>query len=1310
MAATKTFQAFVVGGINHPWRNLRRSLCTTTNLYTSRQESQTGIIQLRCNDGCVLAHKCVLVAGSDYFRSMFSQHNVENETNMVTFQDISQEVMNIIIKFIYSQYLPTKDDITNTVLKDTLIVADKMQFKDLFAEYWQLYSTPITLENLLDVWKMAEMFTQDETIENIRKFVLVNMKQISSTCILSDMTVAQLENIIIHNIRELAPDKIGNFIIFLLAWGTNVKNIRKYKIPCVVYLISKCDIKKLPDYVLRELMSNKEVKKSPLVYELLNKHVTFRWMTITKPQLQFHSFENGTIYKHSVCFLNHADWMPITEEFKMDKCLAAVSETGALFYYSFSEYASCYSFVAYELPTGQSYWYDQIKEFPIDGNNITNETSNYGEIYFRRTQSSYFCFNLELKEWSTIEFNDLMKDCKSLLLAIDGKYFFDVDEKQMNIVDKNLGTCVTKEKFIHFLIYTIESDSWSKLIVASEKFLKRLNVLKNSQKDDLGSSIGALQDIEATSAPPHFRYRSLWAYPIKIKFPYDQQEKILTNGILKHIMAANQISKVEKNQRRSHIVSTSLYNSREPGHSGIVKLQCKDGSVLAHKCILQAASEYFRAMYSHRNIENETNVATYRDTSMEVMNIIIKFIYSQNLPTKDDITHTMLQEILITADKLQLKELFDEYWPLYSTPITVDTFLRIWPLAEMLNRDKTMGKIRIFVLDNLNQISKTDSLADITEAQLENIITHNIGGLSPDKICDFIIFLITWGTKGTHVKKSKLHCVVNLITRCNLGKLPDYNLRELMSNKEVNKSSKVLKFFNKQVISRWMTITKPRLQIHLFECLQGTICKHSVSYLNRTDWTPVTKELKMDKCFPAVSKTGTLFYYTFSESQILYSCVAYESPTGQSYRFNEIKEFSANGNIITNETSNYGEIFFRRTPSSYFCFNLELKKWRAIEFNDLMKDCKSLLLAVDGKYFLDVDEKKMKIVDKKLGTCVTKEKSAGKWQIFYFYELEAFLELENEIPLNVTETIYNLLSKEATSRWISITKPRLQIHAFEFLESNRYSHSVSYLNVNNEGWTTTTTKLIKDNFFPAVSLSGILFFYQLCETDKSKFVIYEYPAKLMTLYDLLEEHTLNSNYARSETANCKEIFFRWTNLSYVCFNTELKTLRLIDFKSFVDRVKCMLLATDGKYFFDVSEQHIKIVDTDLNTCMTKEKLPGNWQNVASKFLDNNNPTKLIFKFTTCNATADLVKKSDQCNGFKSLLGSFRALSFTAMHILIILTTQTTDYTDRQVDAIVETWFYAFHRWLKLFDLLLMIYLKKMPNEEHFTHSWTYLST
>uniref|UniRef100_T1J069 BTB domain-containing protein n=1 Tax=Strigamia maritima TaxID=126957 RepID=T1J069_STRMM len=469
--------------------------------------------------------------------------------------------------------------------------------------------------------------------------------------------------------------------------------------------------------------------------------------------------------------------------------------------------------------------------------------------------------------------------------------------------------------------------------------------------------------------------------PTSARFGLRGTSQTTSSIVLRHVgIRIMAVIILEPSSLDQSLLLTYLYYTREDEDVGqlfeTVVLQCENGDCLpAHKSVLAVGSDYFRAMFTHTgNIENETNFASFPDTSAEVMNIIIKYLYRQKLPTQHEITDTLMRETLITSDKMQLKGLFDVYWKLYSTPITLVNFLNIWEYADMFFQAGTLENIRMFVVENSEQISKSDILADVTEGQLQSIIDCNLDKLESDKLGNFINFLLSWGWKG----KNRMTCVWMFLAKCDISKLSDFLLWKLISsNQTVIKFPAIYNVLSKQVTSRWLRAVEPRFQIHAFKKSAGKTWKHSITYLNNERWNTNTKEKKRRDCFPALSGTGSLFNYKINKHNLFgHQFTVYDS-SGNLFFMSE--EFTFDINNIESETANRKEIFFRSSPFTYLCFNTENKELFRVSTTGTHY-CRSMLLATDEKYFFDLNDRCIQIVNRKSGACRIMKKLPGNWK------------------------------------------------------------------------------------------------------------------------------------------------------------------------------------------------------------------------------------------------------------------------------------------------------------------------------------------
>jgi len=98
-----------------------------------------------------------------------------------------------------------------------------------------------------------------------------------------------------------------------------------------------------------------------------------------------------------------------------------------------------------------------------------------------------------------------------------------------------------------------------------------------------------------------------------------------------------------------------IHTMLETGVGSDVIIECGGQEFQAHKFILMAHSDVFRAMFSHDTKEVQTGLIKMIDTNPTAVNQILTFMYSGNLPelTDDDQAVSLLE----LADKYNLESL-----------------------------------------------------------------------------------------------------------------------------------------------------------------------------------------------------------------------------------------------------------------------------------------------------------------------------------------------------------------------------------------------------------------------------------------------------------------------------------------------------------------------------------------------------------------------------------------------------------------------------------------------------------------------------
>ena len=141
-----------------------------------------------------------------------------------------------------------------------------------------------------------------------------------------------------------------------------------------------------------------------------------------------------------------------------------------------------------------------------------------------------------------------------------------------------------------------------------------------------------------------------------------------------------------------------------------------DGKELkVHKGILAAASPVFSAMFTKNRNENQKSTVTVSDFSYEVINEMIRFIYTR----KVKFLHNVVDELIYAAHRygiLDLKKLCEDS---LCTQINLDTVLKLLVIADLNKAEKLKNLSLEFIIKNKDHFIDNQELKEITKNNSE---------------------------------------------------------------------------------------------------------------------------------------------------------------------------------------------------------------------------------------------------------------------------------------------------------------------------------------------------------------------------------------------------------------------------------------------------------------------------------------------------------------------------------------------------------------------------------------------------------------
>ncbi|XP_057319521.1 speckle-type POZ protein B-like [Microplitis mediator] len=145
-----------------------------TELYNTKMGSDV-IINVRNTE--FRAHKIILMARSPVLAAMFSHDMIEKKENKISIPDITPEIFERVLKYIYT------DEVTDVgaYAESLLESADKYQIQSLKDSCQESLCKNLTVENALTIMTLADRHSAKYLLEFTNKFIASNIEQIIKT-------------------------------------------------------------------------------------------------------------------------------------------------------------------------------------------------------------------------------------------------------------------------------------------------------------------------------------------------------------------------------------------------------------------------------------------------------------------------------------------------------------------------------------------------------------------------------------------------------------------------------------------------------------------------------------------------------------------------------------------------------------------------------------------------------------------------------------------------------------------------------------------------------------------------------------------------------------------------------------------------------------------------------------------------------------------------------------------------------------------------------------------------------------------------
>ncbi|XP_077975378.1 kelch-like protein 3 [Styela clava] len=166
----------------------------------------------------------------------------------------------------------------------------------------------------------------------------------------------------------------------------------------------------------------------------------------------------------------------------------------------------------------------------------------------------------------------------------------------------------------------------------------------------------------------------------------------------------------------------ALNKQRESkGHSDIA-IMVGDEKIPAHRNVLSAGSDYFRAMLSHENVDSSAGIVTIKQVQYSSVKTCINYIYTGNFSTSG---LEEREQLLFTAHMLQLQGMCDKIAVSLEKELSPESFYSTKMIANTFNCTGLVESCNKYALENFQSIAAEDDFEHLDKDYISFLVGSN---------------------------------------------------------------------------------------------------------------------------------------------------------------------------------------------------------------------------------------------------------------------------------------------------------------------------------------------------------------------------------------------------------------------------------------------------------------------------------------------------------------------------------------------------------------------------------------------------------
>lgn len=167
-----------------------------------------------------------------------------------------------------------------------------------------------------------------------------------------------------------------------------------------------------------------------------------------------------------------------------------------------------------------------------------------------------------------------------------------------------------------------------------------------------------------------------------------------------------------------NVLLTGLQSLREQELLFDITIIVDNKSFKAHKTVLAACSDYFRAMFTEPMLESRQNEIKLNGVTAKGFQILLDYFYTSQI----ELTPSNVQDILSTASHIQVQTVVYACASFLLNQIDLENCVDITNIAENYSLTHLKNQVYMFMNNSFREFSNTKEFYRLSPYQLETLL------------------------------------------------------------------------------------------------------------------------------------------------------------------------------------------------------------------------------------------------------------------------------------------------------------------------------------------------------------------------------------------------------------------------------------------------------------------------------------------------------------------------------------------------------------------------------------------------------------